>query len=732
MSDTEIHKLIYRFGSYELCVDNGDLRKNGVKLKLQEQPRRILLLLLEHPGDVLTREQIQKSLWPDDTFVDFDNAINSAVRKLRDVLSDNAENPRFVATVARRGYRFLPPVSVTEPNAPQREPEPPPLDAFSGHGAVAGKRSRLFFALATIAALLIAVIALKPTRGGHEQALTNTRIVPLTSNAGLELQPSFSPDGTRIAYVWDGKDKKNFAVYVKLIGAGDPARVTWDLARDFSPAWSPDGRWIAALRDAGQMSAVILIPASGGRHRELTRVTKAAATSNPCVSTDWPHVCGLSYWGPLLQWSRDGKYLFTSASEKHDSALSIVRISVETGERRVITSPPSGIEGDFGPAVSPDGSQLAFVRMISAKVADLYVQPLSVSTPAKFEPKRITLDGTDLASPAWTTGGRQLVFSSDRSGQHQLWRVEASGSGKPVLTGMGENASDVAISPVGQRLAYSRGATFASLWKMPLDQGKGGLPVRITETTARDKFSHLSPDGKRIAFQSGRTGVDEIWVCDTDGTNAVQSTRFGKGMSGSPRWSPDGQSIAFDSNATGEWRVHLIRSDGGNPIQVTAARGNAFMPSWSRDGRWIYFSSTRSGTMEIWKTRVDGSSETQVTSGGALTANESADRKWLYFKRGSDIDGDLWKMLLGGGTATKVLDSVMGRAFTVTKKGIYFAAGSPALELRYLNFKNGSIRTVAPLASLFAYADVSADERWVVYPRFGSTGANLMLAENFR
>jgi len=721
----------YRFGSFELDARSGDLRKLGIRIKLQDQPRGILSLLLDHAGEVVTREQIQKHLWPDKTFVDFDNAINSAVRKLRDALSDTAENPRFVETLARRGYRFIAPVSTKPESTPEPLPPPPPP-------AAAAKGRKWRYVAAVLVTLTVTAVAARLIRTGGSKDMVDVRVVPLTANPGQELQPSFSPDGTRVAYVWNGADGKNFAIYVKLIGAGDPVRVTRDLARDFSPAWSPDGRWIAALRDFGREGAVLLIPASGGQPRELARVTKAPPGSAACLFlTDWPHVCGLGYWGSLLAWSPDGKYLFTSGYPKPDSALAIIRISVETGEQHPIMPPPLGIAGDFGPAVSPDGRELAFVRLIGWHTGDLYIVPLSGETPAGSQARRITFDGESIETPAWTRDGRELIFSSDRGGRRELWRIESSGSGKPLrLAAMGENASDLAISPGGRHLVYSRGVYSGSLWKIPIEAAKGGVPVRVTATTARDKFSHLSPDGNRIAFQSGRSGVDEIWVCDADGTNAVQLTSFGKGMSGSPRWSPDGKTIAFDTNTTGNWDIYVIRAQGGQPIRVTANPANEIIPSWSRDGRWIYFTSSRTGRNEIWKIRPDGGSETRVTTGGANAAVESIDGKYLYYKHGIGTssptdDDELWKMPAGGGPAAKVLDSVRGRLFTVTEEGIYFAAGGPSLELRYLNFATSSIRNVAPLGN-FAHADVSADERWALYPQSGPFSMNLMLVENFR
>ena len=481
------------------------------------------------------------------------------------------------------------------------------------------------------------------------------------------MHPSFSPDGTRVAYTWNGTDGKHFAIYVKLIGAGDPVRLTRDTGRDFSPAWSPDGRWVAALRDLGSDAAVLLIPASGGQHRELARISKAPAGSESCVSSDWPHLCGLSYWGSLLAWSSDGKYLFTSGHRTPDSPLAIIRISVETGEQQPITSPPLAIPGYFGAAVSPDGRRLAFAR-VKAKTADLFVVSLTSDPPIARPPKQVTFDDADIESLAWTRDGRELIFSSDRRGRHELWHVASSGHGEPVrLQGIGEDATDVAVAPAGERLLYSRGTFYGSIWKIPIEGAKGGAPVRVTASAARDKFSHFSPDGKRIAFQSERSGVDEIWICDADGSDAVQLTNIRKGVSGSPRWSPDGKTIAFDSTVAGNWDIWVIGAEGGRPRRVTTNPAGDFIPSWSHDGQWIYFVSTRSGHANVWKIRLDGTSEAQVASGGTSSGIESADGTYLYYKKGTGDYAELWKMPVSGGEATKVLDSVGGRLYGYSK-----------------------------------------------------------------
>jgi Tol biopolymer transport system component/DNA-binding winged helix-turn-helix (wHTH) protein len=604
MPGTEERAPVFRFGVFELHSRSGELRKLGVRIKLQDQPKEILLLLLEHPGEVVSREQIQKHLWPGNTFVDYDNAINSAMRKLRKALSDTAENPRFVETLARRGYRFIAAVSSNLQPVPGVATVPPP--------ATTAKRRPLLTAMAAIILGTGAVAAMRMVqKGGNKVAPSEFLFAPLTTYPGNQLQPSFSPDGTHVAFSWDGPDGRNADIYVKRIGPGDPVRLTTDSARDFNPGWSPDGSRIAALRDVGRELAVLLIPAAGGPQREVTRID--VSDKNPGSATCRAYGC---YYESTLAWSPEGNFLFTSSKPGRDSSLVIIRINVETGEEQPITRPPPGTT-DLYPAVSPDGRALAFLRASGFARSDIWVVSLSAGAIPEGSPRRLTADGADARSLAWTPDGRELIFSSDRRGRHELWRLPVTHSGRAArLEGVGGDVLRIGISPRGQRLVYEQETSSTSLWKVFIGSGKRSQPQRVTSSTKTDSYPHYSPDGKQIVFQSDRSGVNEIWKCDGDGSNASQLTSFGKGWSGSPSWSPDGRTIAFDSNIEGNWDIWAIGTEGGRPVRLTRNSADDAIPRWSHRGDWIYFSSRRTGHFEIWKMRADGSSETQVTNGG--------------------------------------------------------------------------------------------------------------------
>ena len=225
---------LVRFGVFELDLQSGELRKAGVRIGLQEQPLQVLTLLLERPGDVVTREQLRQRLWPGGTFVDFDHGLNAVINRLRDTLGDSAETPRFIETLPRRGYRFVGAVNAAktvEPLARIGVTEPPG----------AGFSPRSVGTLASVALGLLAVGA-----GGTWLLLRRPavdgpppRVVPLTRLAGQEDWPTFAPDGEQVAFAWSGEKYDNTDIYVTLVGSTDVRRLTTDPAEDYAPSWSP-------------------------------------------------------------------------------------------------------------------------------------------------------------------------------------------------------------------------------------------------------------------------------------------------------------------------------------------------------------------------------------------------------------------------------------------------------------------------------------------------------------
>jgi Tol biopolymer transport system component len=323
-------------------------------------------------------------------------------------------------------------------------------------------------------------------------------------------------------------------------------------------------------------------------------------------------------------------------------------------------------------------------------------------------------------------------------GAEGSWRISASGHGERRRLGV--VGTQPSISLRGHRLAYCGGigADDWNIWRVQATAtGRTAEPAMFISSSLPDAAAEYSPDGKRIAFASDRSGTGEVWVSDSDGLHPVQITASGKGESGSPRWSPDSKRIVFDSVGEGKrYQTYTINADGGKPKRLTEGPFENAIPSWSRDGKWIYFYSDRTGRPEIWKISPEGGPPRQVTTSGGYAALESHDGKWLYFTA-SPYRPTINKMAAGGGAVTEVLKPVDPRNFAVSGRGIYYQAPddqAPAgSKISFFDFATKKSRTILLLRRPVRNGlTVSPDERWLLYAQVDYAVTDLMLVENFR
>jgi Tol biopolymer transport system component len=268
------------------------------------------------------------------------------------------------------------------------------------------------------------------------------------------------------------------------------------------------------------------------------------------------------------------------------------------------------------------------------------------------------------------TNGKEIVFDEARDyGGSRLMRIRAqTGAQAQPLTPPEESADSPAISPRGNRLAYTKITSDTDVWQIR----SGSTPRRFAPSTRYEDSPQYSPDGERVAFVSYRSGHSQIWVCDKDGANPAQLTHDDAQAVGTPRWSPDGRWIAFDSNLKEAKRILVMASDGGQVRELTpgAEDVSESAPSWSWDGKWIYYSCTRSGRFEIWRVPAEGGKAVQITHSGGWVGFESFDGQTLYYVK--DDSSALWALPIRGGEERQVLASVYHRAFAVVEDGIYY------------------------------------------------------------
>ena len=522
---------------------------------------------------------------------------------------------------------------------------------------------------------------------GHtaKSTLPPMKVVPLTSLPGTKMTPAFSSDGNQVAFAWNRTEPRVVEIYVKLVSEGEPRQLTHTGKVNFNPVWSPDGQRIAFVRSSERETAIFTISAYGEGERKLLSLDRGAERR--------------------ISWSPDGKFLAFADSDKNQPSRgrAIFLLSPYTLEKRELTSPPADYSDD-GPAFSPDAHALAFVRGSNSDTGsglDLYVVPVSGG-----EPRRLTF-GDDIfwTGPTWTEDGREIVFSSKRTGSSALWRIPVSGGNPQRLEVGSDDSIEPSIARQGHRLAYMRFPLDVNIYRIVLPGAKspGNSPAPFLASTRRDAGAQLSPDGQRVAFESDRSGSSqeiEIWVCDIDGSNCAPVTSFGT-WTRMPRWSPDGKRIVCETSRDGKTSIYTIDLETRGVRRLVADPSEERVPSWSHDGRWVYFASKRKGSWQIWKVLAEGGAPVQVTKQGGFRPLESSDSRFVYYTKGTDVAG-VWRVPSDGGEEILILDQVKrSDNWEVVDDGIYFIRFDRYTHeegaILFYDFATGRMKEIAKL-----------------------------------
>jgi len=668
---------------------------------LEPKVMRVLLRLAERPGEVVTKEDLFRDVW-DGAYVTED-VLTRAVGELRRLFGDEAGKPRVIETIRKSGYRLIAPVLPADPVAS--------ASSVPANAAAPERGSRrpiaLVAAALTVAAAAAALLFLVRDRAASTGPM---RVRPLTTFPGDERDPAVSPDGTRVAFAWNGGSGESHSLYVQLVDGETPLRLTHvPGVEDRTPAWSPDGQKLAFTRVTERDCRILIVPALGGAEKPLA----------PCGDRDYRRVA----------WSPDGRWLALPRREA-GGGFGLELLSTETLARRVLTQAPAGILGDTSPAFSPDGRSIAFTRNITDSVGDIFRLPIEGGPP-----ERLTFDDRDTMGSAWSEDGRSVLFSSSRAGIYSLWRVPARGGQPQWVAGGGAKMKHPSAARSRRLIAYENWIYEVNLWRSPAKPGSAAGTSRLTESA--DEWNYepaLSPDSSRVAFVSTRSGSTELWVAGSDGTTPTRLTSFGGGRVETPRWSPDGRRLAFSARLPARSDLYAIDASGGVPERLTDD-SDALAPEWSRDGRSIYFASRRGGAWQVWRLELATRRAAPVTNDGGYAARESPDGQWLFFTR-PDVPG-IWKRRVSGGETERVTERLAPEDWAnweAGERGLYFREfcarhEGPALAL--LAYGSSEPVDLTPLSEQgwpgFA---VSRDGEWIVSPRVDRHTCDIRLIEN--
>ncbi len=739
---TDHKSFVFRFGDIEVREREFLLIRAGEALPVEPKAFRVLLFLLRNPGRLVSKDEILNAVWNDCSVSD--NSLTRSVATLRRLLNDDPREPRYIATVQTLGYRLLCPVQAIAQEAVTSEAgtngTTRPLDDGRAHGATEEegrkpdasrrKRAQILFAGSGVALLIIlvggflvyGVIRGRAGRVGAPSVgaarSTGVRYVPLTSVPGLVSYPAFSPDGQKIAFFWDADKATPSDLYIQLVG-GDvqlvggekPLRLTHTPSGFLCCAnWSPDGRQIAFTRCDDYGGGIYVVPALGGPERKITDAA-----------------CLFGYDG-YPTWTLDGASLLLADRCVPDGPRGIVQFSLATGEKRCLTTPPTGGDsGDIALALSPDGKTVAFIR--SSTISRDEICTIEVSG---NHLKQLTHDGQSIANHLmWAADGQYIIFDSSRDGgTGRPWRVPAAGGAieqETIYPRVGTLSRD------GRRLAYVEESGLSrTIWRAELASSAGRILslAKIIASSSGNDSPQLSTDEQKIVFRSGSS----IWTSKANGDNRLQLTVTARGFAGTPRWSPDGKWIVFDYRITAHSQIFMVDAEGRNLHSVTAGDYENDVPSWSRDGSSIYFASNRTGNWQVWNRKLATGEETQVTRNGGHAAFESYDAKMLYYAK---FDGaGIWSVPVAGGTEQRVTDALhrgYWGHFAVTDGGIYLldTDAPPRPTVMYYSFQT---KRLTPVFQITEHPltwnpglSASRDGRTVLFAQFLPTSSITMV-----
>ena len=543
------------FGTFQCDLHSGELHKNGIKVKISDQPFRLLALLLERPGDLFSRQELHDRLWPGGTFVDFEHSVNTAVNKLRRALSDSQSNPRFIETIPRRGYRFI---GAIEPQNGSAMSASAPAAEISAAKTQASAQLRRW-AVRILAAIVLAGGAfalwwytpLSPPRITH--------IEQVTLSARIDTPVRLVPGVDRVFYM--ERDGGHWNLMETSIGRGDGQRVAIPAASGMAMDIRPDGATLllGTFEKRGDQMELWTMPAEGGAPMRLGNVSASGAVFTPDGKQ-------IAYTQGADIWLMDVSGANAHKLAKLPAPASWLAWSPD-GERLRFTMNP------------PDSKELNSIWEISSDGRNLHRLLAGWSHPANE------------CCGSWTPDGRYFIFTSTQSGTNNLWALRERGSlwrrspAGPFQLTSGPN-SPFAGTPGrgGNHMYYYNG-----VWRQEMQR----LDLKSKQYSSFFPNPHInlesySRDGKSIVYLDTETG--NLARSRADGGEPLDLVPA-KLNAEFPRWSPDGQWIAFISGEEGRpGTIYIVRASGGEPEPLLKTAGETRDADWSADGKQLVLS----------------------------------------------------------------------------------------------------------------------------------------------
>ena len=586
-----------RFGLFEADLASGELYKHGRLIHVQEKPFRILAMLLERPGEVVSREEVQKKLWPDGTFVDFDESLDTALKKLRQALGDSPQNPIFVETIPRRGYRFIAPVNAKGLATPQlpglseeAQTNATPATLHPADNTVSPERIKappartavlLRYALG-VTVILLAFMAFRLyKRAPYGGALDpqKLQITRLTEN-GMVSGVAISPDGHFVAYAKHDGEKEG--LWIRQVATQSDVQIVPSDTNGFHGlTFSPDSNYIYFVRsdkNDAYFKYLYSIPSLGGAVRKLITDVDSPVSFSPDGQRFVYEHC--------TQPTNDIEIKIANADGSGDHVLTIVHNG-------------SGFMFQPGPSWSPDGKTIAIPVLLLEKPRRWVLYSVSTATGRLQE---LYSSNDEMGRPVWMAGGRDLLMPHHESVLHrfQLWTVSLSGDGAHALTkDLTDYGRDLDRTSDGQTVAAIATKTVSNIWLAPVTNlsaaervNSGDLPMMLVSETS---------DGKLLTMG----GDEALWMMNFDGSQLGRFTEARNVI----EVTPCGHSIVFLAREPGAVSVIRVDRSGTQPTRI--ATGNLWSLACSQDGKSVFYINVEP-PQKIWRVPISGGTQAEV------------------------------------------------------------------------------------------------------------------------
>lgn len=659
-------------------------RRNQTK-KVEPLLMSLLEYFIARPGEVITKEELREAIWAE--VIISENVLTKAISSLRKLLEDSSTEPIYIETISKTGYRLIAQVHSDSIHLPQAK-----QNSIS---------QRLIIALGTLFLLALAAFLVSSDFTSSKAVVFHP--TPLANAANTEYWPALSPDGKFVAYSWKGEGDDNWDIYVKQIGTSTSSRITQHPRADLRAKWSPDGSHIYFVRYEKGGAIIYKQALLGG---EEVRVMAA-----PRYSTGDFNI------------SADEKWMSYNDREIKGGPARIKLISLETGESQWLSQPDPSYKGDIHATFSPSGAQLAFIR--EKNPASMQLWAVNLETRHK---EQLTKAHQSINGFAWSPDEKHIYFSADQTGLYKLWQLNL-GNKKTALLPVGDYQMVMPRVAENGRMIYAKMQDNVNIWTFNLIN-KQAKPWRNHD--GLELNPNFSPDGTKVSFTAVQDDQFQIWVANTDGSQAKPITRFTGEYLSAARWTPDGQYLLFHAQQNGQIDLFKVHADGGPSKKITSTPKDQRLPFPDSYGQ-IYFSSKNADQWEILRMDADATNQMKVLAKNAFAAQLSTDGLTLYYCKKDELG--LWAFHLETKDENLLISDfhpMHWGAFAVSEKGIFYWDRKNK-HIAYLDFAEERSELIhkpsGRIPRLGISLDYSPEAELLIFSQIDHNDADIMLLQ---